>query len=109
MNYILDVCLLCMHKATVITLVCMHSKGMVIRFVCVLKIACSKFICSTNTTTYLMYSFKNREIFPETALLQSQTPSSTVQLFCESAIFPSAYNRMRNYAHVEGCTLMLFM
>ena len=55
----------------------------------VLKLACSKFIPSTNGTTYLTHNkgVNFYEISSETAPLQSQSPSGIVRLLCESATF----------------------
>ena len=62
------------------------------------KLACSKFIRSTNDTAYLTHN-KGVEfcgIFSETALLQNSSLSRIVQLLCESATFlPSADKCMR--------------
>ena len=54
----------------------------------VLKLACGKFIPSTNDTTYLTHNkgVKLCGIFSETAPLQSQSPSNIVRLLRKSAI-----------------------
>ena len=83
----------------------MHSEGTVIVLsVClsVLKLARSKFICSTNDTTYLTHNkgVKFCGIFSETAPLQSQSPSSIVQLLHKLAIFSSTDKRMHILQHM---------
>ena len=76
---------------------CMRSKGTVVVLsvclsvcLCPNYMACSKFIHSTNDTTYLMHNkgVKFCRFFTETALLQSLSSSCIVWLLHKEAIFP---------------------
>ena len=79
--------------SNLITLGVLAQRGYCNRSVClsVLKLACSKFIRSTNDTACLMHNkgVKFCGIFSVTAPLQSQSPSSIAQLLHESVIFHS--------------------